>query len=111
MKINKYKNRKTNVGGIAFDSKKEANRWTALLLLEKSGEITNLRRQVRYELVPPRRENGKTKDRGVYYFADFVYTDNEGKEIVEDVKGYRTEVYKIKKKLMWDRYEIDIKEV
>lgn len=52
----KYRNKKVEVDGILFDSKKEANRYMELKLLEKAGEITDLKRQVRYELIPRQRE-------------------------------------------------------
>lgn len=109
IKVSKYKNRKTVVDGIEFDSKKEANRYQELLLLQKSGIITDLKRQVPYTLVPVFNLN-KKRYRSMIYIADFVYKEN-GKEIVEDTKGYRTEVYKIKKKLMAYIYQIEIREV
>lgn len=96
--------------GITFDSKKEAGRWSELKLMEKAGIIQGLNRQVKYELIPAIREGGKTKQRATSYIADFVYQQN-GQLIVEDVKGIRTEVYRLKKKLMLWRYGIEIKEV
>lgn len=112
--MSKYGNQKTMVDGIEFDSRREARRWRELKWLEKAGEIRNLDRQVAYELIPPIRseETGKVIQRGVSYIADFVYqTVPEGKWIVEDTKGYRTEAYKIKKKLMLWRHGIEIAEV
>ena len=109
--MSKYHSRKTEIDGIIFDSKKEANRYCELKLMERAGEITDLRRQVRYEINQPYEIAGK-KIRGIYYVADFVYYDNEtGEPIVEDVKGMRTDVYKIKKKLFESKYNIEIKEV
>ena len=105
----KYGNRKTEIDGIVFDSKKEASRFLDLKLLESGGAIQNLRRQVKYELIPSQRISGKT-ERGVSYIADFVY-DLEGKTIVEDVKGMKTDVYKLKRKLMKYIHGIDIQEV
>lgn len=106
----KYRNEKTEVDGIVFDSRKEAKRYRELKLLEKAGEITDLRLQVKYELVPAIYEYGVCVQRTVNYVADFVYKEN-GEEIVEDVKGMKTEVYRIKKKLMRWRYGIEIREV
>lgn len=123
----KYYNIKTKtVGGDVFDSHKEARRWEQLLLLQKAGRITDLRRQVAYELIPAQYETyeryGKTgkrlKDgqrlleRKVVYIADFCYTDTEtGKNICEDVKGIRTKDYVLKRKLMLAVHGIRLKEV
>lgn len=106
----KYRARKTTVDGITFDSRKEADRYLVLRDLEEDGSIEDLRRQVRYELVPAFDVDGKHY-RPVFYVADFVYVDKEtGKEIVEDVKGARTDVYKLKSKLFARRYGVSIKE-
>ena len=111
-KRNKYGNKKVVVDGITFDSQKEANRWRELKMLWRGKAIYNLKRQVKYELVPSIRQNGKVVQRAINYYADFVYTDSRtGEEIVEDVKGHRTDVYKVKKKLMLDKYGIRIREV
>lgn len=100
MGCSKYNNKKIEVDGIIFDSRREANRYKALKLLEQSGEISNIERQKRFELIPKQTDaSGKTV-RACSYVADFVYTNKEGRQIVEDVKGMRTDVYKIKKKLM-----------
>ena len=80
------------------DSKKEANRCDELTLLEKAGEIRDLREQVRITLAEKFVFQGKTI-RSIVYIADFTYFD-KGKFIIEDTKGYRTEVYKIKRKLL-----------
>jgi hypothetical protein len=102
---NKYGNVKTVTSdGIKHDSKKEADRWCELLLLQRAGVIKDLKRQVKFELLP--KQDG---ERAVYYIADFVYMEN-GKKVVEDVKGCRTEVYKLKKKMMLYVYGIRIKE-
>lgn len=95
-KQNKYHNVKTYVGKIKFDSKKEANRYLELCMLEKSGIIKNLERQKRFEIVP--KTDG---ERVVHYVADFVYEEN-GKLICEDVKSdatRRDKTYIIKRKL------------
>lgn len=101
----KYNNKKTEIDGIKFDSKKEANRYCELKLLEKAGVIKDLELQVKFELIP---KNGK--ERAVNYIADFVYTE-AGKRVVEDCKGMRTKEYIIKRKLMLDRHNIEILEV
>lgn len=79
-------------------------------LLERAGAITGLERQKRYELIPSQRLNGKTVERPVTYIADFVYTEN-GRTVVEDVKGMKTKEYIIKRKLMLYLHGIRIKEV
>lgn len=110
----KYKNRKTEIFGIKFDSKKEAERYIHLKAKEKNGEITGLKRQVRYELIPSQRINGRVVERKCDYVADFVYFDELKKEtVVEDVKSKatRTSTYIIKRKLMLQKYGIRIKEV
>lgn len=122
----KYGNRKTVVDGITFDSKKEANRFRELQLLERAGKITALQRQVKYVLIPTQREfsneiykkgahqghfkPGKVLEKECSYIADFAYIQDEA-YVVEDTKGVRTEAYKIKRKLMLERYGIQIREV
>lgn len=112
-KNSKYKNKKLYVnGGEKFDSKREYERWMGLHYEQATGMIKDLRRQVRFELQPSYKKNGKTI-RAITYVADFVYYDNiKGKIIVEDSKGYRTDVYKLKKKLFEYKYpDLEIKEV
>lgn len=106
----KYHAKKTELDGITFDSKKEANRYAELKLLERSGAIHNLQRQVRYELIPAQKKDGKTVERACHYIADFVYEEN-GKTVVEDVKGYRTKEYVLKRKLMLQVHGIEVREV
>ena len=93
----KYGNKPTKTrDGVLHDSRKEAQRWSELQMLEKANLIKNLRRQVKYELIP--KQEG---ERSVTYIADFVYDDVEsGQHIVEDSKGMRTPAYIIKRKLM-----------
>ena len=131
----KYGNRKTyTTDGILHDSRKEALRWTQLLLLERAGEISDLKRQVEFILIPDQREpstevyqkgekkgmpkEGKLLERKVVYVADFVYTDlKTGKKVVEDVKGYRDPSsagyakFVLKRKLMLYIHHIKIKEI
>lgn len=108
----KYNNKKITVDGQIFDSKKEANRYKELRLLEKAGEIKDLRMQVKFTLIPAQRDEatGKVVERECSYKADFVY-EEDGKTVVEDVKGFRTKEYVIKRKLMLWRYGIRIWEV
>lgn len=111
--MSKYNSKKTVVDGQKFDSKKEARRYQELLLLEKAGEIKNLSRQVKFVLIPSQRdENGKVVERECSYKADFTYEEEGGiKTVVEDVKGYRTKEYIIKRKLMLYQFGIRIREV
>ena len=104
----KYHARKTTVDGITFDSRKEADRYLVLKGMEEDGIIEDLRRQVRYELVPAFDVDGKHY-RPVCYVADFVYRE-DGREVIEDVKGVRTGVYQIKSKLFARRYGMSIRE-
>lgn len=109
--MSKYYSRKVIIDGIKFDSKKEGNRYLELKLLLKAGKIRDLELQKKFELQPKYKMNNKTI-RAIYYVADFVYFDVDKKEmIVEDTKGFRTEVYKLKKKLFEYKYGIEIKEV
>ncbi len=107
--MSKYNNTRYN----GYDSKREAKRATELKLLEKAGIISHLQEQVVYELIPSqyRIVNGKKKcvERAMKYIADFQYVEN-GETVVEDVKGFRTEVYKMKRKLMLFIHDIQIKE-
>lgn len=120
--------RYTTHDGMTFDSKKEAVRWNTLKSMEIHGEISDLRVQVRYQLLAPQYEevkrfgkNGqpikpsrRLVERGVDYIADFVYKKN-GETVVEDVKGYRKgaayAVFAIKRKLMLMIHGIKVSEV
>ena len=108
--MSKYHAKKVEFGGMVFDSQKEFTRWRELCLLEKAGVITDLKRQVPFELIPAQRRNGKTVERAVKYVADFVYMMN-GEEIVEDTKGVKTKEYIIKRKLMLWEFGIQVQEV
>lgn len=124
----KYLNKKIVVNGIEFASKKESRRYQELLVLLNTGEISDLRLQVPYELIPAQKEPptigskggvhpGKTIERSVVYVCDFQYLDKDGNLVVEDVKGYRKadagayRIFVIKRKLMLWRYGITIREV
>lgn len=106
----KYGARKTIVDGKTFDSRKEANRYAELKVLERADKITCLRRQVPYILIPTQRIGDRIVERPVKYIADFVYNVN-GETVVEDAKGFKTPEYIIKRKLMLWRFGIRIKEV
>lgn len=108
--MSKYKNKKVVVDNILFDSKKEANYYTKLKILKDAGKILDLELQKKFVLQPTFKLNGKTY-RAITYIADFVYKDQEGQTHVVDTKGYRTQVYKIKKKLFMKRFGIEIEEV
>ena len=100
--MSKYYNKKTVVNGIKFDSKKEAVRYCHLDLMLRSGIISNLELQPRFEIAPTHKWNGKTQ-RKRSYVADFKYK-KDGVEIVEDVKGMRTALYILKRSLFLTQY-------
>lgn len=110
LKQNKYKNKKVIYNGIKFDSKKEMDYYIKLKMLEKAGKIKDLRLQVPFIVLETFRLNDKTYKK-TKYIADFVYSDEEGKYHVVDTKGVRTDVYKLKKKLMAWKYGIEIEEI
>lgn len=110
-KVMKYHNKWKTIDGIKFQSIREANRYLELKMLQKSHEIRNLRLQVPFVFFV----DGK---KVFTYIADFVYTTVgnsygklKGKKIIEDVKGYRTPIYKLKKKLIEAKLKIKIEEV
>lgn len=118
----KYHSAKTTLDGEIFDSNRESKRYAELLLLQRSGDITELQRQVPYVLIPVQREpsvigprggvkEGRCIEEAVKYIADFVYKTRNGETIVEDAKGVRTPDYVIKRKLMLYVHKIRIKEV
>ena len=119
---NKYNAVKTEAHGKIFDSAHEAEQYGELLILARAGEIYDLKTQVKYVLIPAKREpdrtgprggkiKGKVIERETAYIADFVYKTKDGTEIVEDAKGCRTKDYRIKKKLMLSVHGIRLKEV
>lgn len=99
----KYNARKTEVDGIVFDSRKEAEFYCQAKLFAKAGIITKIERQVAYELQPAFRHAGKA-ERAIKYIADFRLTYNDGHVEVVDVKGMKTEAYRLKRKLLLFRY-------
>jgi hypothetical protein len=133
---NKVGAEKITVDGIEFDSKREAKRYRELRLLEMAGEISDLRTQVKYKLLPPAYEyagtgefyksgehKGEEKmkkycyERGVDYIADFVYKDAKGETIVEDAKGMRDPhssmyaLFVLKRKMMLYFHGVKVREV
>ena len=121
-KMNKYRNKKIKVGEKVYDSKKEMRRHQQLLLLEKNGEISDLQMQVKFVLIPAQysnteiTKNGKFKclERECVYIADFVYKDQNGQLVVEDVKSKITRqnpTYIIKRKLMLYKHGLKITEI
>ena len=108
--MSKYHSRKITRDGVKFDSVKEYKRYQELALLERAGQVSGLQRQVKFELIPSQRIDGKVVERPCTYIADFVYFEH-GQKVVEDVKGYKTPEYKIKRKMMLHVHGIRIKEV
>ena len=100
----KYGNRKSERDGIKFDSGKEAKRYRDLKLLAAAGEIRDLQLQVPFELTV----NGQKICK---YVADFTYRDAKGERVVEDAKGFKTPIYRLKKKLVKACHGVEIKEV
>lgn len=100
----------TAIDGTVCDSMRERDRYNELYLMQAAGDISEFRYQVKFELIPAQRAPSGAAYRRCCYIADFVYLDKDGNEVVEDTKGERTEVYRIKKKLMLERYGIEIKE-
>lgn len=112
VKTNKYHNKKVIIDNITFDSKLEATRYTELKLLESKGLIKDLVLQPSYDLIPSFKKGNKAY-RKTTYKADFSYYDNElNKTIVEDTKGFKTDVYILKKKLFeYQNKDLTIREV
>jgi hypothetical protein len=126
IKRSKYGNKKVVSGNDTFDSKKEFKRYNELVFMQQKGMISNLQKQVKFELIPAMYEEVevalKTKTKivkksiqmSINYVADFVYDDTNGNRVVEDVKAskiFQDGVYKIKKKLMRYIHGIEIKEI
>lgn len=109
----KYHNRRITTSDGTFDSLKEYRRWQELKILQKAGEISDLRRQVTFVLIPNQRDErtGELLERAVKYIADFVY-NVDGFTVVEDTKGgVKTKDYVIKRKLLLERFGLRIQEV
>lgn len=109
--VRKYHNKKATYDGYTFDSLKEKNYYIKLKLLERSGYIKELELQKEFELQPSYKLNKKT-NRKITYRADFTYKTTEDDKLhVIDVKGFKTDVYKLKKKLFEYKYRIEIEEI
>ena len=110
IKGSKYCNKRTEVDGITFDSKKEAERYLELKMMERAGMIKNLELQKRFVLIPE-----TDKYRACHYVADFAYMTYNGNEVIEDVKGYKSgqayQLFILKKKLFYAKYGIEITEI
>jgi hypothetical protein len=99
----KYHNKKTQVFGYLFDSKREADRYLYLRSRLEAGEINNLNLQVQFVC-------DVNEQHICNYIADFTYFEN-GKLVIEDSKGVRTPEYRIKKKLVEAIHKVEIIEV
>lgn len=106
----KYKNIADEVDGQKFDSRAEARRWKELTMLARSNAISDLKRQVRFALIPKQEKPSGGVERAVTYVADFTYK-RTGRLVVEDVKGVVTDVWVIKRKLMLQVHGIEVFEV
>ena len=99
-----------------FDSKREARRYMDLWLMQRAGEISGLRTQVKYPLLPKQERKDGTKERAIDYVADFVY-EKDGETVAEDSKGFRNtssatyKVFVMKRKMMLYFHGITVKEV
>jgi len=100
-KRSKYRNIKTSVEGITFDSKREADYWLLLRNREARGEITELQRQVKFALMCPNRGRSTCCLHVSIYVADFTYRDESGERHVVDAKGHKTREFALKAKWLW----------
>lgn len=110
-KVSKYKNKKVVCDGIKFDSAKERNYYLKFKMMEEAGIIKDLELQKKFILQKGYTINGK-KRREISYKADFCYvTTKDDKLHVVDIKGFKTDVYKLKKKLFELKYGIELEEI
>ena len=100
---NKYRNIKTVIDNVGFSSKAEARRYQELKLLLKAKKIHSLELQPRFPLQPAFTDEMGNRHKKIEYVADFIYNE-KGQVIVEDVKGIKTEVYRLKKKLFLHKH-------
>lgn len=108
----KYGNRKVKWQGETFDSEWELTRWRELKWLERKGIVSDVQRQVKFILIPTQRDDhGKLLYKECSYYADFVYLDEDGRQHVEDAKGVETEVFNIKRKLMYLEFGVMVEVV
>lgn len=109
-RTNKYNNKKPLVDGIKFDSKKEARFYEDLKLQMAAGEVQEFELQPKFVLLE--KDKDRVTGRGIKYIADFKITYSDGSVEVVDVKGHKTQVYKLKKKLLLAKYpDINFREV
>jgi hypothetical protein len=106
----KYRNKITETADGRFDSEAEHRHWCHLKLRLRAGEISDLRRQVVYELIPSQKRPSGGTERACNYIADFVYQE-DGQTVVADVKGFATGEYVLKRKLMLFRHGIEVREI
>lgn len=123
MSYHKYGNKKIQLDGHIFDSKKEAERYIQLRAMQKQGDISGLELQKKFVLIPTLRRKSTVNAKGKpipgkvvvkerSYYADFVYYDeHRGEYVVEDVKGFKTDVYKLKRDMMYWIHGIEVREV
>ena len=102
----KYRNVKTKYDGINFDSKKECERYKVLKQWQQKGLIKNLVLQPKFLIAESVQLDGK-KQRARYYIADFMYQDQDNNQVVEDVKGMKTDIYKLKRHLVKEKHGIE----
>lgn len=110
MAYSKYKNSRVVVDGIKFASKAESRRYLELNIMQQAGLISGLQMQIKYTLIARQKRADGVTELPVFYVADFQYFE-KGKLVVEDVKGVKTPVYIVKRKLMLEKHGITIKEV
>lgn len=113
MSAHKYRARRATLDGIEFASTREMKRYSELKLMEKAGVITGLLLQPRFLLQPAFKDGDGKAVRAIHYVADFSHIDvKTERQVVTDVKGFRTEVYKLKRKLFLYKYpDLDFEEV
>lgn len=110
MGANKYHATKIDSADGKFDSALEYKRWVYLKCLETEGTIKNLVRQVPYTLIPSQYKDGKCLYREMKYVSDFEYdVVATGEHVVEDVKGMVLPVFKVKQKLMYYQFGVEVK--
>jgi hypothetical protein len=110
-KRQKYGNTKVTDGDLTFDSKAEHKRWVYLSMMERAKNITDLRLQHEFEIIPAQESPSGKRIRATVYRADFTYRDKAGKLVVEDVKGAVTPEFRIKRKLMLHVHGIEVQEI
>lgn len=106
MTKSKYRNKKITIDNITFDSYAEYGRYSTLKILQGLGEIKNLTLQPKFDFTMP-----NVKKKIFTYIADFAYTDKNNNQIIEDVKGFKTPIYRLKKKLIEAQHNIKITEI